>query len=146
MNENKVKEILCDWFKGHGYSIFFDIKSESGNKIDLLAKSKYEEWFVEIKGDYDKETAQYQTNFETGMGQLLKSITRLDDKTKYAIGIPFSRTERLEKFSYRLILPKYSKSLVFEKLNIHLILIRDGKSVEIIKPDEVRDFLSNLSK
>lgn len=111
----------------------------------MVAQSKDEEWFVETKGNYST-TASYQIDFDTGMGQLLKSITRLDDKTKYAIGIPFSSTERLEKFSYRLILPKYSKSLVFEKLNIHLILIRDDKSVEIIKPDEVRNFLSNLFK
>jgi len=46
MNEDKVKEILCDWFKSHGYSISFDKKSESGNKIDLVAQSKDEEWLV----------------------------------------------------------------------------------------------------
>lgn len=146
MKEAKAKEILCGWFKNHSYSVFCDFMSEFDNEIDLVAKSENEEWIIEIKGDYDKQVSQYQENFERGIGQLLKSITRLDDKTKYAIGIPFSRTERLEKFSYRLILPKYSKSLVFEKLNIHLILIRDDKSVEIIKPDELRNFLGNLFK
>jgi hypothetical protein len=142
VKEDEVKENISNWFKSHSYSVFCDVKSESGNKIDLLAKSKDEEWFVETKGDYSR-TESYQVDFDTGMGQLLKSITRLDGKTKYAIAIPFSSTERQDRFSYRLILPKYSKSLVFEKLNIHLILVRDDKSVEIIEPDKVIGFLSN---
>jgi len=72
----------------------------SGNKIDLVAKSEHEEWFVEAKGDYDSNSAQYTVNFDTGIGQLLKSISRLDKETKYAIAIPMDRTERGEKLSY----------------------------------------------
>ena len=145
MKEAEVQQILRGWFQNRGYLVLEDAESEGGNKIDLVAKSEHEDWLVEIKGDYDRSTAQYNVNFDTGMGQLLKSITRLDSRTKYAIGIPISRTEQGEKLSYRLILPKYSRSLVFEALNIHLLLVRDDRSVEIIAPDEVRSFLSSIN-
>jgi len=144
VEEVKVQNILCCWFKHQGYSVECCEELESGNKIDLRAKSGCEEWLVEVKGDYDRKVSQYQTNFDTGMGQLLKSITRLDDRIKYAIAIPINSTERKEKFSYRLILPKYSKSLVFEVLNIHLILVRDDKSVEVIAPCKVKEVLCKI--
>ncbi len=33
--------------------------------------------------DYDRNIAQYNVNFDTGMGQILKSITTLNEETKY---------------------------------------------------------------
>lgn len=144
MKEAEVQRILCRWFQSQGYSVFENIKVGGGNRLDLAAESEHEDWFVEVKGDYDASTAQYSVNFNTGMGQLLRSITKLDDRTKYAMGIPFSRTERGEKLSYRLILPKYAKSLVFEVLNIHLLLVRDDRSVEVIEPGKVRGYLSSI--
>lgn len=80
----------------------------------------------------------------TQVGQLLTNIATWENKTKYAIGIPFSRTERGEKLSYRLILNKYSKSVIFEVLNIHIILVRDDESVEVIPPKDVISFLSTV--
>jgi hypothetical protein len=84
-------------------------------------------------------------NFDTAVGQLLKGISRLDARTKYAIAIPFSRTERGERLSYRSILPKYSRSIAFETLNIHLLLVRDDGSVQTIVPGEIRKFLASVS-
>jgi len=49
-----------------------------------------------------------------------------------------------KKLSYRLILKKYSKSIIFEMLNIHLILIRDDESVEIISPKNIIKFLTSI--
>ena len=104
MIEAEVQRVLRNWFRKRGYSVLENVKLEGGNRIDFVAKSERDEWFVEVKGDYDKNVAQYSVNFDTGMGQLLKGITRLDGQTKYAIGIPISRTERGERLSYRRIL------------------------------------------
>ncbi len=143
MIEVKVQKVLRSWFETRGYSVRENVELEGGNSIDLVA-SEREEWFVEVKGDYDANVAQYNVNFDTGMGQLLKGITRLDNRTKYAIGIPISRTERGERLSYRLVLPKYSRSLVFEALNIHFLLVHDDRLVEEIAPDKARYFLSSV--
>jgi len=118
--------------------------SGTESRIDVMAKKDMEQWIIEVKGDYDKSTAQYNVNFDTGMGQILKSIIRIDNNTKYAICIPFSRTEHGERLSYRRILPKYQKSAIFEMLNLHLILVRDDESVEIVTPKEIKQFLSEI--
>jgi len=144
MVEAEVQRVLRGWFRDRKYSVQGEVELEGGNRIDLVAKSEGEEWFVEVKGDYDNNVAQYSVNFDTGMGQLLKGMARLDDQTKYAIGIPISRTERGERLSYRLVLPKYSRSLVFEALSIHFLLVRDDESVEAIAPDKARAFLNTV--
>jgi hypothetical protein len=145
MVEREVERVLERWFRGRGYSVQKDMTLEGGNEVDLVAKSAREEWFVEIKGDYDASTAQYNVNFDTGMGQLLKGITRLDDHTRYAIGIPISRAERGERLSYRLVLPKYSRSLAFQALSIHFLLVRDDESVEVVTPDRANAFLRSVN-
>lgn len=146
MEEQQVQTILKEWFKDTGYNVVEHGYLDSENKIDIIARKGSECWVIEVKGDYDKNTAQYNVNFDTGMGQILKSITKLDSNTKYGICIPFSKTERREKLSYRLILPKYSKSIIFEILNLHLILVRDDGSVEIVSPNGVRSILLALRK
>jgi len=144
MNEAHAQRTLKSWFEKRGFETHGNVQINSESNVDLIAEKGNEEWIIEVKGDYDRNTAQYNVNFDTGMGQILKSITKVDNQTKYAICIPFSRTERGEKLSYRLILKKYSKSVVFELLNIHVILIRDDESVEVIHPKEVRSFLSTI--
>lgn len=144
MNEIHTQRTLKNWFEKRGFETLGNVKINSENNVDLVAKKGNEKWIIEVKGDYDRNTAQYNVNFDTGMGQILKSITKLNNETKFAICIPFSRTERGEKLSYRLILKKYSKSMVFETLNIHIILVRDNESVEVIYPKDIRSFLSAI--
>ena len=145
MKESEVEKIVMDWFKKKGYTVEKESLGAGGNKIDMRARKNQKQWIVEVKGDYDRNTAQYNVNFDTGIGQLIKSISAVNENINYAICIPFTRTEQREKLSYRLILPKYSESLVFEKLNINLILVRDDKSVEIIKSKDVKSFLSTMN-
>jgi hypothetical protein len=144
MNEADVQRILKKWFEIKGFETIENVPLNSENNVDLIAKQGNEKWIIEVKGDYDRNTAQYNVNFDTGMGQILKSITAINDKTKYAICIPFSRTERGERLSYRLILKKYLKSVVFETLNIYIILVRDDESVDVIPPKKVNEFLSSI--
>lgn len=144
MEEAHVQAIIAKWFRNRVFDVEKNSYLDTKNEIDVVAKKGLEQWIVEVKGDYDGYTAQYNVNFDTGMGQILKSITKIDSNTKYAICIPFSRTERGERLSYRLILPKYSKSVIFEMLNLHLILVRDDESVEIVLPKDVRRFLSEI--
>lgn len=144
MKEARVQAIIDKWFRNRGFDVEENFYLDTENKIDVIAKKGLEQWIIEVKGDYDRNTAQYNVNSDTGMGQILKSITKIDNNTKYAICIPFSRTERGEGLFYRLILPKYSKSVIFEVLDLHLVLVRDDESVEIVMPKDVRRFLSEI--
>lgn len=144
MNEAQTQKILKGWFEGRGFETIENIKINSNNNVDLVAKKEKEKWIIEVKGDYDRNSAQYNVNFDTGMGQILKSINTLNEKTNYAICIPFSRTKLGEKLSYRLILKKYSKSIIFEKLNIHIILVKDDETVDVINPKDIKAFLSSI--
>lgn len=145
MEEPEVEETLLDWFKKRGYMVEKQFLATGSNKVDIRAIKNQEQWLVEVKGDYDGSPAQYNVNFDTGIGQLIKSISVVNKNVNYATCIPFTRTEQCKQLSYRLILPKYSRSVVFEKLNITLILVRDDKSVEIIKSKDVKSFLSAIS-
>jgi len=144
MKESEVQAVLVAWFKLNGYDVTETYPLERGAKIDLVARSDKDEWRVEVKGDYDRNSAQYLVNFDTGIGQLLKSVTSLDARISYGIGLPISRTERRERLSYRLVLPKYARSLAFEALNIHLLLVRDDGSVQVIPPNQVRSYLGSI--
>jgi len=144
MNEATVQRVLTNWFEERGFEALDSSGGDSESKVDLVVKKGKEKWIVEVKGDYDRQTAQYSVNFDTGMGQILKSLTSLGNETKYAICVPFTRTERGERLSYRLILGKYSRSIAFEVLGIHIILVRDDESVEVIPPKDVMRFLSTI--
>jgi hypothetical protein len=143
MRGAQVQLIIAEYFRKRGYNVQ-ENTIFSNVEVDVVAQKDSERWIIEVKGDYDRKVEQYTVNFDTGMGQILKSASEVNENTKYGICIPFSRTERGERLSYRLILPKYVKSMVFEMLNLHLIIVRDDKSVEIITPINVRAFLSRI--
>lgn len=145
MTEPEVEATIAGWFQEQGYSVTRSALSEAGVRVDLIAVSKAHEWRVEAKGDYDKEPAQYTVNFDTAVGQLLKSMTRRDERTKYGLAMPISRTERRERLSYRNVLPKYAKSVAFDTLGIHLLLVRGDRSVEVVLPDDVCRFCGSLA-
>jgi hypothetical protein len=145
MTESDVQGVVARWFADQGYSVRETCVIDGRNNCDLVATSEATEWRVEVKGDYDKNSAQYNVNFDTGMGQLLKSVTHSDGRIRYGIAIPFSRTERRENLSYRRILPKYSHSLAFELLNIHVLLVRDDRTVEVVQPSAVTTLFKGLA-
>jgi len=141
MRESEAQKALINWFRSQGYTVETNVGSVAGNKIDIIATKGKKKWIVEVKGDYDKNTAQYNVNFDTAIGQIVKSVTQIKDNILYGICIPFSRTERMEKLSYRLILPKYEKTQVFKRLNIYLMLVRDDKSVQVVDSKNVNNFI-----
>src|SRR5437867_4075269 len=105
MTEREVQAAMVRWFELRGYSLAEKARVEGGNRIDIRATSGADgEWRVEVKGDYDRRSAQYTVNFDTAMGQLLKSITRIDPLVKYGVAIPFSRTESRGTLTYCRIL------------------------------------------
>lgn len=135
-----------EWIKGEAKVRIYPIIPHRVTKVDIIANDDSDTWIIEAKGDYDKNPRTYTNSFEAAIAQLLKSMVKIGKRFHYAIAIPFSRTEKRERFSYRLVLCKYTKSKFFEILNVHLILVRDDKTVEIISPKDVNRFLDSYSK
>lgn len=173
MNEDKVVEIVDKLFQEQGFTtrlnnvafktVYEEVKGEEEElmgekirirpfipyrltKVDIIANDDNDTWIIEAKGDYDENPRTYTHSFEAAIAQLLKSMVKVGKRFHYAIAIPFSRTERHEKISYRLVLCKYTKSNFFEILNVHLILVQDDKTVKIIPPKNVNRFLESYSK
>ncbi|NVM28272.1 MAG: hypothetical protein HWN65_05480 [Candidatus Helarchaeota archaeon] len=145
MDETAARQILVNWFKKKGYEVIEDEIMPGGNEIDLLAfKGLGDRWLVEVKGEDYSRTESYQVDFDTAMGQLMKSVLTLESGFRYAVCIPYSRTERGERLSYRRVLHQYRESMVFEALHISLIIIREDQSVEVIAPKDVRSFLQKI--
>jgi len=175
VKEDKVVEIVDERFQEQGFTtrlngvafptVYEEVKGEEVElikgegkvrikpfiphrltRVDIIASGDNDTWIIEAKGDYDKNPRSYTHSFESAIAQLLKSMVKVEKRVHYAIAIPFSRTERHERFSYRLVLCKYTKSKFFEILNVYLILVRDDKTVKIISPKEVNRFLESYSK
>jgi len=175
MKEDEVIKIVDEWFEQQGFTTrlndvafktaYEELKGEEVEllkgkpkvrikpeipyrltKVDIIASDDNDTWIIEAKGDYDRNPRTYTNSFESAIAQLIKSMVKVEKRFHYAIAIPFSSTEKHERFSYRLILCKYTKSKFFEKLKVNLILVRDDKTVEIIPPKDVNKFLESYSK
>lgn len=175
MNEGKVVEVVDKWFREQGFTTrlndvafktaYEELKGKEEEfikgkkkvriypfiphrltKVDIVANDDSDTWIIEAKGDYDKNPRSYTHSFEAAIAQLLKSMVRIEKRFHYAIAIPFSRTEKRDKFSYRLVLCKYTKSKFFKILNVHLILVQDDETVKIIPPKDVNRLLDDYSK
>ena len=67
MKEKEVQKVLKEWFENKGFKVIENVKVNSENCVDLVATKENEKWIIEVKGDYDRNTAQYNVNFDTGM-------------------------------------------------------------------------------
>lgn len=142
MREKKAQKLMMKYLKKKGYNAAEKKKLISGN-VDIFAEKDEEQWVIEVKGDYDKSSAQYNVNFQTLIGQISKHQT--NEKRKYGIVIPITRTENGETLSYRRILTQYANSDFFEKNKINLFVIKDDESIQRIKPEMVKDYLQILT-
>jgi len=140
--EHQVQKIVCKWLRDQGYivienctddpNIFDDITKCRTSKtfgIDIVAQKSSEKWIIQVKGETKGGTAAGEVDFYTGIGQLLRYMTKINEKTHYALAIPSTPhfTNVLQKF-------RYSKAILILKL--HLILVNRDGSVKLIPPKE----------
>lgn len=121
-NEAFIQKSLEKYFEERGYII------EKDGQVDLIATKGSDMWIIEAKG----MTEQVGLDFNTCIGQLVKSMT--SGQNKYAIAIP-----RHIKYKRQCeLLSTYFRELV--QLNI-LVVDSEGK-VEIIKHTQSIDEFS----
>ena len=115
------------------------------SNIDLFFSSQELDWALLLGADQSSEM-DYLKTFELAMQALIEYERELSQSTtiNLCISLAFSSTLNGEKLSYRRALKKYSNSIVFNDLAIHLLLVEDDASINHLSPTEVSPFLREM--
>lgn len=87
----------------------------------------------------------YLTTFEAAMQRLLDA-RRAQPDAALGLGVAFASAAQGRPLSYRRALKKYSRSIVFEDVGIHLFLALKEGEVIALSPSEVNPFLVELNR
>ena len=104
-------------------------------------------WMIALLSEQASQVAHLK-RFEAGMQQLIEQaqVIQGDAGGRLALAIAFDSTLTGERNSYRRALKKYSNSIVFEDVGIHLLLISQRRGSELVKPNEVNVYLAELDE
>ncbi len=98
---------------------------EKDGQVDLIVVKGSDKWIIEAKG----VSEAIGTDFNTCLGQLVKSMT--SSESKYAIAIP-----KHPKYKRQcLLLSSYFRELV----QLYILVVGDDGEVQIIKPSMAID-------
>lgn len=109
-----VQTSIEEYFEKQGYEV------EKDGQVDLIAVKGSDRWVVEAKGI----TEAIGTDFNTCLGQLVKSMTSRENQ--YAIAIP----KHVKYKRQCSMLSSYFRELV----QLHILVIDDQGEVKIIEP------------
>lgn len=141
MDTRAVHQAVSHWLSRLGYA-----SARATTRRDSLRTwGSDAEWFVVLRGDL-KNSFDYIRKFDDAIDAVItrdRAATNLP--VKLGVAVAFSSTLRGDKFSYRKALKKYTSSIVLTDLNIHLLLVRDDLSLELIPPEEINQFLRELN-
>lgn len=141
MKTSAVHQSVMHWLASQGYAGVRDSKQVNS----LRTWGHDAEWYVVLRGDENK-VFDYVHAFDDAVNAVISTDQAVTDlPRKLAIAIAFSSTLRGGRHSYARGLRKYSNSIIFTDLAIHLLLVRDDLSVEMILPEDVNEFLRDLN-
>jgi hypothetical protein len=101
--------------------------------------------FVAGRGD-QPQPPDYIRAFDAAMDELIAHAGAAAEPPVLGLALAFGSTERGEEASFRRVLKKYTRSVVFTDQNIHLLLVKDDGFVWEIPPEQVNAFLANLNQ
>ncbi len=121
------------------------METEPGDlPLDLVVAKGAERWGLALCPDREEGMA-YLGAFEAAMQKMMDSH-QADASTKLGLGIAFGSAAAGKHPSYRRALKKYSNSIVFEDLGLHLFLVQDSGTVLELEPSKVNLFLRDLDR
>jgi hypothetical protein len=125
----------------------FDVVEKAHSQVfDLLLRKKEIEWAIALLAD-QASGLDYLKAFEKGLQALISDKQHVSNtkEKRLALALAFDSTREGLTRSYRRALNKYSNSIIFEDLRIHLLLIQDNRDIEQYAPDQVNQFLRDLN-
>lgn len=117
-------------------------ETEKTESLDLVMVKGKERWGLALCPDREEGMA-YLGAFEAAM-QKMVDAHQAHANMKLGLGIAFGSAVARQHPSYRRALKKYSNSIVFEDLGLHLFLVQANGEVIELQPSGVNPFLRDL--
>lgn len=141
MDTVELRWILSQHFAAQGFSA----QAQAGLGVDLLLVKPGERLGFVLCPDREEGMA-YLGAFEAGMQRAVDARRAQPEGLNLALGLAFGVTAAGRRPSYRRALNKYSNSIVFEDLDLSLVLVRSEGEVLALAPAEVNPFLRRLDR
>ena len=141
MDIPELRAALLRHFKAQGF--VEDTNQSAG--LDLNFQRGDERWGLALCPDKTEDLA-YLGAFEAAMQKIVDAKQRGEKKLRLGLGIAFASTAQGKSLSYRRALKKYSNSIVFEDLGLHLFFVTGDQAVDVLDPQEINPFLRDLDK
>jgi hypothetical protein len=139
MDAAELKQALVSHFS-------LDAVEEKANfGCDLVLQKEGVKWGIVFCPDKTDGTG-YLGAFETAMQRVVDARREGPADLQLGMGVAFASTAHGQSPSYRRALKKYSNSIVFEDLGLHLFLVTGEKAVDVLKPAEVNAFMRDLDR
>jgi hypothetical protein len=141
MDISELRRALSKHLALDGYS-----ETESSDlNFDLVMIMGADRWGLALCSDREEGMA-YLGAFEAAMQKMVDAYQAGDGELKLGLGVAFGSAVRGQHPSYRRALKKYSNSIVFEDLGLHLFLVQNENEVMELEPAGVNLFLRNLDR
>jgi hypothetical protein len=138
MEELELGVALARFLDAKGYSL-----SEEANPDVDLSLFKLNEKIGVVLAPEERDDAGYLRAFEAAMQKAVYA-RRADTGLALVLGVDFAATAAGRKPSYRRALKKYSNSIVFEDLQLSVLLATSAAEIIELRPDQVNNFFINL--
>ncbi len=131
--------------EGHFSVQGFIVAPEPPAGLDVGLQSETELWGLVLCPDREGGMA-YLGAFEAAMQKIVDARRNAPENIRLGLGLAFESTAGGQSPSYRRALKKYSNSIVFEDLGLHLLLVTSTQAVDVLAPDEINPFLRDLDR
>jgi hypothetical protein len=139
MDTNELRAALTKHFEGEGLS------PDDPATLDLAFAKGEEHWVLALCPEREEGMA-FLGAFEAAMQRMIDTHQTLEPGLHLGIGLDFGSTAAGKHPSYRRALKKYSNSIVFEDLGLHLFLVQTDGAVMELQPSGVNLFLRDLDR
>lgn len=141
MDAAELKKALVAHFAPQGFSE----QQNAALGLDLILQKDSENWGIVFCAD-KSDGVGYLGAFEAAMQRVIDARRDSPKDLQLGMAIAFGETANGKSPSYRRALKKYSNSIVFEDLGLHLFLVTSETAVDALKPNEVNPFMRDLDK
>jgi hypothetical protein len=139
MDISELGTVLKKHFQPEGFSPI------DPAKFDLQLARGDERWGFALCAEREEGMA-YLGAFEAAMQKIVDAHQAYNGNLRLGIGVDFGSTAAGKHPSYRRALKKYSNSIVFEDLGLHLFLVQPNSEVIDLRPSGVNLFLRDLDQ